>query len=328
MNKATMTPTEIKQHEENEAERQAIKAEQAPPETAPEPEPVQDNKPYVMTEKEYRAAAGLNYSSMASFSISPDHALMEFKPQSYFEEGKQFELMVQDACQNTRLFFDKYFICECSGAMPNNLIWLIENNKDLEKEYIYNADGITLSGKHKTKHAYLDECIANKGMLPVGNKKYAELKKLVDNMLKMVVMNTTVKDILANAQFQVPIFWEYNGILKKALLDCVTFYNGNTYCFDIKTSANDFEFKKNANSKYWIQKNHYTEGANIVYGNVRCFTFLVAYKEKPFLCQPVNIAGDQTAEYNDVCYRYTQWIKAGKPAVGYLPERNLYLYKK
>jgi hypothetical protein len=120
------------------------------------------------------------------------------------------------------------------------------------------------------------------------------------------------------------VAWEHDGITKKALHDAVLCFSG-THLFDIKTSANPFTFNRMASSKYWIQDHHYTEGAGYEWGDVQGFTFLVAYKEEPYLCEPVTIKGDKTIEYTNLCRRYHRWVLDGKQPKGYLPRREFYL---
>ena len=279
-----------------------------------------------MSEQDYRKAKGINYSSMAQFSISQDHALLPFKHKSYFEIGKMFETLLQDTCTGSEHFTEKYFLCEIASKMPDDLISLIESGADLNEEYEYNKDGVTLNGKKKSKHAYLDECIKHKkGLFPVPIWMNDMLLILVENMLKMELLGATVFDILSKAEWQVPVFWEKNGIQKKALLDAVLILGDETFVFDIKTAANEYQFNQMSNKKYWVQKFHYSEGCEEVYGNVQCFTFLNAYKEAPYLCEPVNLEGDRGFEYDELCRKYLQWLVDGRPEKGYLPERKLYL---
>ncbi len=278
-----------------------------------------------MTEEEYRAAEGVNYSALAQFNQSPDHALMPFKPKSYFEIGKMFETMLQDTCKGTDVFSNKYFRCNQTAPMPENLIHLIETKADLKNEYEYKKGG-GRNNIYKTKHAYLDECLENPGAMPVSRTVYDMLITMMENMLKMEVMDVTVYDVLSNAQWQVPIFWEKDGIKKKALFDNVLKLDNINYLFDIKTSANEYEFSRMSQNKYWIQRDHYTEGALHEFGGeVHCFTFLVAYKEAPFLCEPVNLEGDRLFEYDELCTNYVEWVAEGRQPKGYLPERKIYL---
>lgn len=281
-----------------------------------------------MSEQQYRKEKGINYSALSQFAQSQDHALLPFKHKSYFEIGKMFETILQDACKGTEGFAEKYFLCEVSGKMPDDLISLIDSGAMLEEEIKYNKDGVTRSKTHKTRHAYIDACLDNeKGLYPVPEWMNDMLLKLVDHMLKMELMGATVFDILSKAEWQVPIFWENKGIYKKALYDCVLAIEGETYLFDIKTAANQFQFNQMAQKKYWVQKFHYSEGAEAEWGNVKCFTFLNAYKEAPYLCEPVKLEGDFGFEYDELCRNYVNWLKDGRPEKGYLPERKVYLRK-
>ena len=275
-------------------------------------------------EKEYRSAPGLNSTFLAQFYESQDHALLKTPHKSHFETGHIFEDMVRDACKGTTFFKDRYFVSSVtSGGIPDELMPWIEKGVDLETKYVYT----TKNERHrtyKTRHAYLDECLNNPGKYPISLYDYDMLSIMLCNFLDMELFGATMLDVLSQAEFQVPIYWEERGIKKKALADAVLCL-GATYMFDIKTSANPVQLRQMMNNKYWIQKEHYTEGGKAEYGNIEEFVFLVAYKEDPFLCEPIEICGDTSFEYNDLCARAMTWLGDGKPNKGYLPLRKHYV---
>ena len=73
------------------------------------------------TDKEYRAWPAINYSALADFSESQDHALLVREPKSYFEEGTAFELLIEDMATGSKKFDERFFIADAPGQMPDDL---------------------------------------------------------------------------------------------------------------------------------------------------------------------------------------------------------------
>lgn len=290
----------------------------------------------VATEAEYRSHHGLNFSKLAAFyhdgNYSPDHALMTIEHKSYFEYGKMFETLLQDTVKGTREFFDRFFISSTQGSLPDKLIQWIDSKEDLESKYNKNKDG-SLSKTFFTMHQFLDECKDNPGKIPVTVETKERLNNHVLRMCDMPYFGEKCGDLLARAEWQVPIIWtdERDGLKKKALLDCIV-DNGAVYIyFDVKTSADESRFFRMLTKKYWIQDIHYTEGINAVIGPALQATFLVAFKDDPFICQPVMIDYgniDQRIvainEYYRLCEAYAEWDKRPR---GWLPlgQKKFYL---
>jgi len=272
-----------------------------------------------MTEAEYRADPAFNYSLLAAFNDSQDHALMKIPPKTVFEQGKAFERLLQDRIQGTDYFHERYFDCDVEGDMPKDMPLWFENGDDLTKKYVYKDNG-DRHGTYKTRHAYLDVCLKNPGKLPVGIKDRKMFGQMINNMLNCELFGTTVKEILTEAEWQVPIFWETNGIKKKALKDCQIKTPQKKITLDIKTAATIAQFLQMARKKYWIQDIHYTEddGENAI-----PLVFLVAPKDEPWLAQPwmQDKESRQIAkiEYEALCDRFAKWDEAGRPAQGWKP---------
>jgi hypothetical protein len=277
------------------------------------------------TEAEYRQHPGLNYSKLSQFYESQDHALLQTPPKAIFEIGHIFEDMVQDACKGTSLFKDRYFVCDTKGKMPDELMRWIESCEDLSTKIIYNKDGVTPSGHHKSRHAFIDACLDNPGKYPITQYDSDMLCIMRDNMLSTEVFGSTVLEMLADSEFQIPVTWETHGILKKALFDAVYVDSDYVISFDIKTSANQTTFNRFAREKYWIQKEHYSEGAVHEWGRINGFCFLAGYKEDPFLCEPIQIKGDKSYDYEALCNDYMKWAREDKPQKGYLPMRDIWV---
>lgn len=280
-----------------------------------------------MTEPEYRAYPAINYSALADFSISQDHALLPRSEKPAFSFGHAFEDILRDAATGTELFNERYFVADIASPAPAEILSMIGTDEDMTSLIAYNKDG-SRSKTHKTKHAWIDACMENPGLVPISNSDYQEMLQLRDNMFMMECLGTTVYEILKECEWQKPVVWSWRGFEKKALYDAVLNDGEDVIAFDIKTAANVIGFNRFANQKYWIQDAHYSEGAVETWGKCDAFYFLIAYKEAPFLCEPVTIDGDKKFEYDDLCTRYTQWIKDGKPPKGYLPERKFYTYAR
>ncbi|MBI9093077.1 MAG: PD-(D/E)XK nuclease-like domain-containing protein [Desulfobacterium sp.] len=291
-----------------------------------------------ITEEEYRKLPGLNFSSLAAFynkgTYSPDHALMTFQFKSYFEFGKMFESLIQDMATGSKEFDVRFFQSTVDGTMPDDLIKWIDEKEDLENHYVYTQKG-ALSGTYKKRHAFLDEARAHPGKIPVSTKDWTMLHTLADRMMNMKYSDALVGDLLANAEFQVPIAWtsSVDGLDKKALIDCLVELNGEFHPFDIKTTADFKRFGYMLSDKYFIQEIHYTEGINEALGVCMTMPFLVASKEAPHLCQPWEVDyGDIDRkslahdEYHDLCSAYAKWIGDGRKPKGWLPLTKKKIY--
>lgn len=290
-----------------------------------------------ISEAEYRELEGLNFSKLAAFwnagTESPDHALMKVEFKSYFEFGKMFETLLQDSVKGTQEFEARFFQSTVDGKMPDDMIKWIDTKEDLSQFYVYTKKG-DLSGTYKTRHAFLDEAIKNPGKIPVSTSDWDTLHRLTENMLKMPYQGVPMRDMLAAAEWQVPLFWhdEISNLPKKALIDCLVDLGSEVIPFDIKTTANFKQFSYMLRDKYWIQNSHYIEGINACIGAAIQMPFLVASKEAPFLCQAWSCDfgdaewHDKALEhYRNLCNSYAAWD--GKPR-GYLPLVRQKIYFK
>ncbi len=292
-----------------------------------------------MTEKEYRAHPAQNFSSLSAFYnkgiYSPDHALMKIEFKSYFEYGKMYEAMLQDAVKGTDTFGERFYFTELPNKMPDDLIKWIDNGDDLEQYFEYKKDG-GRSATFKGRHAYLDEALKNPGKIPVSKPDCEMLKRHTENMLKMEYLDAKVSDILAAAEWQKPIiFTDYDGIEKKALLDCFVDVGGKFLNPDIKTTADIKRFSYMMRDKYWIQDLLYTDAVNIEYGDCDGMVFFVASKEPPFLCQPmvvdyggVDFRSQMREEFFELSAAYKKWNDAGRYPKGWLPLDSVKKYPK
>ena len=279
-----------------------------------------------MPEKDYRQLPAQNYSSLADFNESQDHALMVKPGKSYFEEGTAFELLIEDRAKGTEKFAERFFLADAPGAMPEELAGWIERKEDLSTKYRLKKDG----GRNKQSerlHAWLDACALEPGMMPMGKDQVEMLGKMVENFMAMkpledIGVEETLEQILPIAHFQVPIIWYVGKMRKKALVDCMVITDTAVYVFDIKSAATIEQFFKMLRKKYWVQEVHYTSGLGRLYpGKDIYWRFLVSSKAEPWLSQPFCLDKTSTdmawGRYSNLCEDYQNWLDDGKPPKGW-----------
>lgn len=278
-------------------------------------------------EQEYRDWPGVNYSALARFNESQDHALMEWKAKSYFEEGTAFELLIQDRAQGSNLFGERFFIADAPGEMPSGLAGWIENGERLGGRYRRNKDG-TLNQGSKRLHAWIDECRRNKGKMPIGRDRIKILNTMVDNFMCMQPFAnfgefSTMEEVLKIAEFQVPIVWYLGKVRKKALIDVLIITQNIIFAFDIKSTADLSRFSWMLKDKYWIQEAHYCAGLGQIFPDKQIiWLFLASSKAEPWISQPFRVDEFSMSDsglqaYYDLCVKYQAWIDEGKPSKGW-----------
>ncbi len=278
-------------------------------------------------EKIYRAWDGIHYSGLSRFNESQDHALMDWLAKSYFEEGRAFELLIEDRAKGTAKFAERFFLADAPGAMPDDLAEWIDRGEDLNGKYVYTQKNEFHGGK-KRLHAWLDACRDHPGQMPMGKDQMVMLNKMVDNFMKMQPLldmgsENTLAEILPHCDFQVPIIWYVGKMRKKALLDCLMITDPRVYVWDIKTAA-DLTRYHYALKKYgWIQEAHYTAGLQSIFPDKEIvWRFLVSSKAEPWLAQPFQVDPHTMQEYAmeryyDLCTRYQAWVDAGRLPKGW-----------
>lgn len=280
------------------------------------------------SEKEYRKWDALNYSRLAAFAESQDHALLEIGPKSYFEMGKAFELLVEDRAKGTNKFGERFFVCDAEGDMPDGLAGWIENKDLLGAMYKLKKDG-TRNDRSKRLHSWLDACRDHPGAMPKGKDEMDKLNIMVNNFMKLEVYGHPLEELLRVAEFQVPLHWTVNGIKKKALVDVLLETKSSTYVFDMKSAANMHQFKKMLRGKYWIQSVH-SEGVAEVCKDPMPFVFLVSSKQEPYLAQSFGLEIESRwyaeAEYMELCKRFVEWEAAGCPPRGWKEYEEVKVY--
>jgi hypothetical protein len=277
--------------------------------------------------KQYRDDPAINYSLLSAFNDNPDKAGEYIPDNNFFEFGKAIELRLVDRLFNKNSMFNRFFIS--SVTVHKDIPELIKNKSDLGNEYIYKGDG-SLNNKHKNKHKCIDECIQYQGMMPLSQFDYMIIEKSIDSLLKLKVdlpgcEPTTLSEVLPRCKFQVPLFWEKDGIKKKALLDILLEYGDFVIPFDLKSAASFLKFKEFLKNKYWIQREQYTEGCQecFVDKEVVPMSFLVCSKSESdsYYAGQFDIKSWDD-EHNKICYdslvdRFVEWDKNGRNKLGY-----------
>jgi len=278
-------------------------------------------------DKYYREWPAINYSTLADFNESQDHALMKKEAKSYFEEGTAFELLIEDQAKGSDKFGERFFLSTAPGAMPEDLAGWINRDEPLDDKY-----RLTKTGERNKQsdrlHAWLDSCRDNPGKMPVGIDQKEMLDKMVVNFMAMQPFSdggnpVTMAEILPAADFQVPIVWYSGRQRKKALIDMYLETDLRIYAFDTKTAADMKRFSWMLKDKYWIQEVHYTDGLQAIFPDKEIvWRFVVASKAEPYLSQPYRVdpyslSSGGVSAYHELCERYQAWINEGKPPKGW-----------
>jgi hypothetical protein len=81
--------------------------------------------------KEYFKMDALSSGKLADFYLAPDYVLMERVEKPYFDEGRAFEMMVEDRAKGTSLLKDNFFVAKIDGGMPKELPqWIADGTLD------------------------------------------------------------------------------------------------------------------------------------------------------------------------------------------------------
>jgi len=299
--------------------------------------------------KEYFECGYLHSSELATFAEFPDNLSTPLIYKYEFAFGHAFEDMVQDRATGSDLFGQGYFLTDVklNGLIASSPMYMLfewlDKGVDLEQQYKLNKDG-KKSKKAVALHTILDECLANKGKLPINSFDYKTLMKMLDNFWKLSVkINSNsfdIADLLPKTkdQYQVPIIWQSaNGVDKCALVDFINFIpiNGSLWevAFDIKTYANEFALNKFVTSKYWIQERHYIEGMQSIpaFKNVYpMMVFLTSMKSAPHYSMSFDIDAATMEEremlYDSYCPKYVKYIESGCPVIGTKTHKTFKVY--
>ena len=290
------------------------------------------------SDSDYRAYSAISYSTLATFSQSPDHLFLPRKQTWACQMGIATEMLVYDKLYGTNQFASKFFMSKTSGLIPDRLLEAVLAQTDLSLLIVWNKPDkktgeVQKNKKHERMHTLIDECKDNPAKMPVCRDDFRIIHTMAENMLKIDVEsdfgNIRLADFLADAETQEPLVWKKYGVEKKALPDFLVKKSRN-FLFDLKTAASFHFFERMLRSKYWIQDQHYHEGAEELFGVCEPMVFIVLSKEKPYLARTFKLKKEDRKqagiEYAKLIKRYLAWKKNGSQPVGWLPMRKIKLY--
>ncbi|MFH1236755.1 MAG: PD-(D/E)XK nuclease-like domain-containing protein [Parcubacteria group bacterium] len=269
----------------------------------------------------------LGSSLLADFAECPAKALLQRTPTPAMEFGHIFEWLAQETfTQKPCGFFDKYFICDAVGTIPEKLVLALTNNQPLEELYVLTQKGAR-SETYKNLHFWLDECQNSPGKWPISQTEFKTASDMVDHLGNAsAFQGVPVKSLLYDADWQVEHFWERGGVKKKCKFDAVATLDDESLAIvDLKSLASINKFWADYRARYWLQDRHYSEGAADKYGGDAFYQdamiFAVVSKEEPYIGQCFEMSHQfwpaQTEAYLKICNRYQNWVDSGMPATAW-----------
>jgi hypothetical protein len=268
---------------------------------------------------------GLGMKSKIEFLIG--HAVEDLLYQSVFDDGR---------------FDNKFFIDESGYSRPSEWEAIIEA-EDKEPFYKRKKDG---SLSVVSTNDWIKLADDNKGKNPLKADEYADIKGMVDSLLKLEIKfihngqqfsGIKYSDLIAKSLVEQPIVWEDDlGIVKKCMPDLIVDPGiGALFLCDLKTfRENPKSFNKQANNLWYdIQAVHYREGVAAKYGSeVTKMHFIVVEKNFPYVCGISTFKDEENYDkcefsYELDCRDYQDWNKSGRPLTGqidYIQEIRIY----
>jgi len=285
-----------------------------------------------------------------------------------FERGNALEAMCFDLTHDTRTFFDRFFISEQDNEPPDEIGRIIANRDVTEHEeklksliVLNNPDkngDQKRNATYKKRHAYIDECLAAPGKMPMSQTDYKILKELSEKMADLQLPDwypfaEKVGYVWERCLWQEPIYWEREirkrselwRIKKKALCDNLLLASGCAILMDIKYSATHDNAMRMMRSKYWLQGAHYQEGVSGKYSfgqvdiwngtNLGALPMLFVVGIGPEKGKPATATIKQVddrdlekcrEEYQRVSMAYHEWEKSGRLPVGRLEPKQVRIW--
>ena len=289
----------------------------------------------------YRALDALNYSMLADWKGCPGNLTIEKKVTAAMELGTAGHLLLQDVVTDNGCFHNHYFTVD-GGELPDSIVQALKSDVDLTKLYHYTKSG-ALDGRYKAHHAYLDQCIDNPGKMPISQENYAALSAGIENLLKTEFMGLAMSDYFEGAEWEKPFTWKAGDQKKKALFDIVSEVEVDgkptRFCFDPKYSNSFRTFESMFSDRYWIQAQHYAEGAEEYTKSLKdgfddfgVVVFLVIQVTPPYWCRPYivepDINEDMRDDYLKLCYDFNEWVDEGKPQSGFMPVKSMRWWRR
>jgi len=291
---------------------------------------------------EYFSHPGLNSTLLGKFADDPLVAVAKTSPKTYFEAGKAMERVFQDRLTGSKLFPEKFFICE-DIKIPESFIDVYKSSDPLTSHFTYTKKG-EFSKTKESLHDVIFQCLTDElyfggvKRYPITLSDYLSMQISIDRLLSMEIelfdnefykLSELIND---RTLWQHPVYWQSNGIKKKALYDMVVFFErkGEAWIcpLDLKyvvSLSGMHQSFKNTRSRYILQGFHYFEGLDYVeefeeFNKYPQMIFIVATKTDPFFVAPFMVSDysleDCYSEYTKLAHECDQWIKNGKPVSG------------
>lgn len=202
-----------------------------------------------MTEQEYRAAEGVNKSTLWEMRRSPAHYKYILENPPADTQALRFGRALHSALLTPEEYKAGYFI-------PPEV------------------DKRTKAGKE----AYT----AWRAVIPVDAEEItAEDARVITEMCASVLANQDAANLLKGTRREVPLFWtdKKEGIRCKCRVDAL----GEDAVIDIKTTADIMAFERDANSYgYHVQAAHYLRGVEAERGRFLPWYFIAVEKRPPY----------------------------------------------
>jgi len=243
-----------------------------------------------MTEKEYRAHKGINYSLLSSLATSPKGLVAKKKDESYFTLGS----LVDCLCTTPDEFKDLYYVMTTTKPGSDMMIKYVEeymatgSHTDALAASGYKS-GIITPAKGKTESKwdlegvpYYNALKASKGKIVVSTEEYMQACQMKNILEKN---EFTSKYFKKGNKFQQAIIFKYYGRECKALLDMVDIDDDRQTIrpVDLKTTGKGVYSFRTAyiSYKYYLQAAFYTRALKYAiendidgYGKYKDYTFL------------------------------------------------------
>jgi len=244
-----------------------------------------------MTEKEYRAHKGINYSLLSSLATSPKGLVAKKKDESYFTLGS----LVDCLCTTPEEFHNLYYVMTVTKPGSDMMQKYAEeylatgSHTDALAASGYKS-GITTPAKGKTESKwdiegvpYYDALVAGKGKLVVSMEEYMQACQMKNILHKNEFTSKYFND---SNMFQVPIIWKYYGKECKALLDIIDIDHERKTIrpVDLKTTGKSVLSFSSAyiSYKYYLQAAFYTNALVYAIKNDPSYAIYKEYAVLPF----------------------------------------------
>lgn len=202
-----------------------------------------------MTEQEYRAAEGVNKSTLWEMRKSPAH----------------YKYLLEHPAEETAAL---HFGRALHAAL-------------LTPE-AYKEDFVVAPAVDKRTKAGREQYAEWKAALPIGAEELTEEDaETIAQMVKTIQEDRAAMDLLNGTGREVPIFWNdrKTGIMCKCRVDAL----GKEAVIDIKTVSDALAFDRDAiNYGYHVQAAHYLDGVQAKTGKYLDWYFIAMEKKPPF----------------------------------------------